>query len=256
MKQALGFLNNRLSDLIIAISPAARDNLTDTGTNPDKIVTMFNGVEPVRRFTDDEKVSVRASFGIEKEHFICCVLARLVPEKGHMYILEAAGLLKDLPIRFLIAGAGISELELRNTAAAGKLDNCIFTGFIDDIAKVHNITDLHLSASYGTETSCLSVLEGMSLSIPAVVSDYGGNPYLITNGENGLVVPKCDSAALAGAIRKLYNSPGTLTQMGSAGLEIYNERFTSVRMARDIEQVYRTALSLKNKERDDKDYGK
>ena len=43
----------------------------------------------------------------------------------------------------------------------------------------------------------LALLEGMSLGIPAVVSDFGGNPGVIKNGQNGYIVPKQNSKALA-----------------------------------------------------------
>ena len=237
VKQALGLMNNRLSDAIIAISPAARDNLVETGTDPKKIVTMFNGVEPARRLSDEEKAAVRASLGIGDE-FVCAIIARLVPEKGHAYVLDAAEQLRDLPIRFVIAGTGTSEMTLKTAAAERGLDNCIFTGFISDIATIENIMDLQINASYGTETSSLSLLEGMSLGIPSVASDFGGNPYLVTDGENGLIVPKCDGAAIAEAVRKLHASPETLARMGESSATAYKERFTAAIMAKNIENVY------------------
>jgi len=241
LKQISGLVNNSLSDMIIAISPAARDNLTDTGTDLRKIVTMFNGVSPVRRLSDDEKSAVKSALGISDGQFVCAIIARLVPEKGHMYVLDAAEILRDLPISFVIAGTGPSETELRETAERRGLQNCIFTGFIEDIAIVENIMDLQLNASYGTETSSLSLLEGMSLSVPAVTSDFGGNPYLIADGQNGLVVPQHDGCAIADAILKLYENPETLARMGASALVIYNERFTAEIMAANIENVYRAA---------------
>ena len=248
MKQALGFINNHLSDKIIAISPSTRDSLVSTGTDGRKIVTMFNGVEPVRKLSDDEKKSVRESLGIENQ-FVCAIVARLVQEKGHTYIIEAADILRELPIRFIIAGGGPLEAALKADVAARGLDNCVFTGFLDDVAPVDNITDLQLNASYLTETSSLSLLEGMSLGTPAVATDIGGNPYLVSDEKNGLIVPQRDSAALAGAIRKLYENPDTLERMGKNALLAYNERFNSAAMASGIEDVYRDALEVKSGKR-------
>ena len=245
IKHIIGFANNRLSDRMIAISPAVYDNLVETGADRKKIVTMFNGVEPVRRLSDEEKSAARASLGINDGEFVCAAIARLVPEKGHQYILEAAGMLRDLPIRFIIAGEGPSGNELRATAESLGLTNCIFTGFVGDIASIINIVDLQLNASYGTEASSLSLMEGMSLGVPTAVSDYGGNPHIITNGENGIIVPKQDGALLAGAIRSLYEDSETLLRMGENALRIYNERFTAAIMAANIEQVYREALNVK-----------
>ena len=245
VKQALGLMNNRLSDIIIAISPATRDNLIETGTAPQKIVTMFNGVDSLRRLSEEEKGKIKESLGISGGEFVCAIVARLVPEKGHKYILEAADILRDLPIRFIIAGNGPAEAELRDEAVLRKLDNCIFTGFLDDVTMIDNITDLQLNASYGTETSSLSLLEGMSLSTPAVVSDFGGNPYLVTDGLNGRVVPKCNSAAMADAIKHMFEEPETLAKMGKSALEVYRTRFTTEIMVANIEQVYRDAVQVK-----------
>ena len=248
VKNVLGFMNNRYSDIIIAISPAARDNLVDMGTDPKKIITMFNGVEPIRRLSIDEKKAVRSNMGIKDDEFVCMIAARLVHEKGHQSILDAAEMLRSLPIRFILAGSGPIESELRAAVDSRKLDNCIITGFVADIAALENITDLNLNASYGTETSSLSILEGYSLGIPAVASDFGGNPYLVTDGVDGLIFPRQDACALADAIRKLFENPETLTDMSKAALETYKTRFTSEILASNIEQVYRDAIKLKKRE--------
>jgi glycosyltransferase involved in cell wall biosynthesis len=245
MRQLTGAANNALADVIIAVSPAARANLVDTGADPHKIFTMFNGVEPVRRLDERERGAVRESLGIGSGEFVCSIIARLEEVKGHRYVLEAAKLLDDLPIRVIIAGTGSAEGGLRALADELGLTKCVFTGFVSDIAGIENITDLQLNASFGTETSSLSLLEGMSLGTPAVVSDYGGNPHLITDGENGLVVPKKDARALADAIRALYNDGALLSAMSKKAYGAYIGRFTAERMASDIESVYRKAYQLR-----------
>ncbi|MDR2502526.1 MAG: glycosyltransferase, partial [Oscillospiraceae bacterium] len=50
-----GFINSLFSDVIIAISPACYENLVDLGTDPRKIVTLQNGVEPQKRLTGAER---------------------------------------------------------------------------------------------------------------------------------------------------------------------------------------------------------
>ncbi|MFR6187280.1 MAG: glycosyltransferase [Lawsonibacter sp.] len=68
-----------------------------------------------------------------------------------------------------------------------------------DVAALLNILDVQLNASYGTEATSLALLEGMSLGLPTIASDYGGNPWLVTDGENGLLFPSRDSQAMAKA---------------------------------------------------------
>ncbi|MDR2357221.1 MAG: glycosyltransferase [Oscillospiraceae bacterium] len=239
LRQILGFMNNSLSDVIVAVSPAARDNLTAIGTSPTKIVTMMNGVEPVRTLTDVEKAEVRQRYAVSGDGLCCAVVARLEPYKGHEYVLEAAALLRDLPIWFVIAGTGSSADELKEKSRALGLKNCVFTGFVTEIWEIENIMDIQINASYGTEASSLSLLEGMSLGKPAVVSDFGGNPYVISHGENGLVVPGRNAGALAGAIRELSLDPGKYAYMSRRAREIYDVEFTAEIPVRKVEQIYR-----------------
>ncbi|MDR2615969.1 MAG: glycosyltransferase [Oscillospiraceae bacterium] len=239
LRQLQGLVNNSLSDVIIAISPAARDNLTDMGTAPRKIVTMMNGVEPARTLTDAEKAAVRQKYGVSDGELVCVLAARLEPYKGHEYVLEAAETLRGLPIKFLLAGTGSMENELREKSSAMGLQNCVFTGFVPEIWELHNIADIQLNASYGTETSSLALLEGMSLGAPSVVSDFGGNPSLIEDGENGFVVPRRNGAALADAIRRLHDDTETRARISRRAKEIYEERFTASAPVKKVEEIYR-----------------
>ncbi|MDR0906258.1 MAG: glycosyltransferase [Oscillospiraceae bacterium] len=235
-------INNIFSDRIIAVSPAAAENLIDLGTSPKKITVVFNGAEPARALTEAEKTDARDEFGVNADDFVCAIIARLEEVKGHRYILEAAKWLRECPIKILVAGTGVLDAELRELAAREKLDNVIFTGFVREIYKVENIMDIQLNASYGTEATSLALLEGMSLSKPAIVSDFGGNPYVIRDGENGLVVPKRDAAALANAILRLYGDRALTARLGEQAKRDYDATFTAEVMAHNTENVYLEVL--------------
>lgn len=76
------------------------------------------------------------------------------------------------------------------------------------------------------------------MGLPAIVSSYGGNPWLIDDGEDGLIFPNRDSAALAGCIARLMDEPETLERMGRRAEEIFQARFTGQIFAKNVEQVY------------------
>ena len=78
----------------------------------------------------------------------------------------------------------------------------------------------------------------MSLGRPAVVADFGGNPYMITDGVNGLVVPKRDSAAMAEAILKIVRSPELYRTLSDGARSEYKSKFTSDVMTRNLEALY------------------
>lgn len=238
-------VNEHYADHIIAVSPAAAENLTDAGISPKLITVMMNGVSAVERRPAEETASLRSRLGIAPEDFVLGILARIEPYKGHLHIIEALDMLRGRGKRpvLLIAGSGSYEEELKSEVSSrGLQDQVQFLGFWGDVAPFLSALDLQLNASYGTETSSLSVLEGLSMGLPAVVSSYGGNPWLIDDGEDGLIFKNRDSADLAAKIERLMDSPEELARMGERAKEIFEQRFTGKIFAGNVEKVYREVL--------------
>ncbi|MBE6973558.1 MAG: glycosyltransferase family 4 protein [Ruminococcaceae bacterium] len=245
------WVNEHYSDHIIAVSPAAAENLTDAGISSKRITVMMNGVTPVARKSEAECAALREQWGIQEDEFVLGILARIEPYKGHMHILEAMKSLNDQgrKVRLLVAGIGDFEAELKEkTRELGLEDRVVYLGFQTDVAAVLSVLDLQLNASYGTETSSLSILEGLSMGLPAVVSTYGGNPWLIDDGEDGLLFENRNSADLARCIARLMDEPDTLEQMKQRAVEIFSQRFTAEIFAQNIENVYYKAMEGKRHE--------
>ena len=234
-------VNLVLADHIIAISPAAAENLTDAGVPARKITVMMNGVSPLKRSPPAQRNALMAELGLGPEDFKMGIIARLEPYKGHSLILDAMERLRreGRNCKLLIAGTGSNEEALRKEASRrGLADSVRFLGFVQDVAPLLSILDLQLNASYGTETSSLSVLEGMSMGLPAVVSSYGGNPWLIDDGQDGLIFESGSAAALKKALVRLMDEPETLRDMGRKAAEIFQLRFTGEIFAKNVESVY------------------
>lgn len=235
------FLNEMLADEIIAVAEAAKENLTDGGISPKKIRVILNGVEPVEEKDEAVKAEVRAEFGIEPDDFVMGIMARLNKVKGHEYILKMAKRLKDegRKIKVIIAGVGDEEERLKALAKELDIEDTVkFAGFVKDVSRILSVMDLQLNASYGTEATSLALLEGMSLGIPAVVSDYGGNPGVIFPGENGFLFKTGDVDDMVDKIKMIMDNKELYAAMKEKAKEIFNEKFTARIYARNIEEVY------------------
>lgn len=249
-KQINGIINNHYSDSIIAVAEAAKDNLTETGVNEKKIKVVLNGVDGLKTVSEDEKSLIRRRFGVNDGEKVVSIVARLEDIKGHDYFIEAAKMLRDEGVnaKFFIAGTGSYEQHLKEKVKGlGLEDTVIFTGFITDVDKLMSITDIQANASYGTEATSLALLEGMSIGVPAVVSDFGGNPGVIKDGENGFVVAKQNSTALKDGLKKLLEDDELYRKMSQRSKEIFNATFTSRIMTKNTEDIYSETIGKERK---------
>ena len=237
-KRINGFVNNATADRIIAVADAAKDNLTKTGVSDKKITVIQNGVEPLKPLPESEKQKIRSEYGVGENDFILGIAARLNEVKGHIYILEALKMLIDDGItnaKLIIAGTGDYEDTIRRKIAELNLgENVVMAGFVKDVSGFMNILSVNVNASFGTEATSLALLEGMSLGVPAVVSDFGGNPGVIEEGVNGYLFESKNS-------RQMYEKLKLALQNGIALKDmckkVFEERFRAEIMTEKIQQV-------------------
>ncbi len=236
-----GFVNNLTADKIIAVAEAAKHNLTQTGVSSKKIVVIQNGVQPLSQIPDDQKKKLRANYNVADDEFLLGIVARLNEVKGHVYLLEAVKKLRDdgFKVKLLVAGTGDYEQQIRDRASQlGIVHDVIMAGFITDVTGIMNILDANMNASFGTEATSLSLLEGMSIGLPAIVSDFGGNPGVVTHGENGLIFKTKNADDLYQKV-KMYLSDEALRQsLKLKSKAVFDKKFTAEQNTANIENVY------------------
>lgn len=247
VRRLSGKLNESLADKVIATSEHAKDNLINQGISEDIITTILNGVSQMPEITDDEKKKIKEKYSIKPDEIVVGYLARIEELKGHKYFIEAAKIISDRfsgKYKFLIMGSGSYEEEARKLVKELNLqDVVIFTGFIDKVYEMLNIIDIQINASYLSETTNLSLLEGMSLGIPTVATKCGGTPKMIDAGQNGLLVEKADAQSLADGIIDITKDSEKYQYMKKRSKEIYNERYTAKVYAENIEKVYESLVN-------------
>lgn len=241
-----GKVNGSLTDKVIATSDMAKENLIKQGINENIITTILNGVNEMPEITENEKQKIREKYSINSNEIVVGYLARVEELKGHKYFIEAAKIISDRfkgKYKFLIMGSGSYEEEAKKLVKDLSLDNVvIFTGFISKVYEMLNIVDVQINASYLSETTNLSLLEGMSLGIPTVATKCGGTPKMIMEGQNGILVEKADAKSLADGIINITNDNEKYQYMKKRSKEIYNERYTAKVYAKNIEKVYESLV--------------
>lgn len=241
-KLAGAWINNLLSDRIIAVSEAVRKNMADNGMPEGKISVIYGGICPVKELDSEEKSRVRQRWGIAEKDIVAGIVARLTEVKGHKHFIDAAEIISrdNDNVKFLIAGIGPKEQELKELVQnRGLTDKVIFTGYMDNIYEIFNIIDINVISSL-SEALCLSLIEGMCVGKPAVATNTGGIPEAVKDGYNGYLVTVGDSSMLADRILKLALDTELGKIMGDRGRELVAAHFTADAMAKRIEALYDT----------------
>lgn len=236
-----GMANNFTAKKIIAVAEAAKKNLTEAGVSAKKIVVIKNGVRPIQRYSREEWIQARQFFGLKEEDFVFAMVARLEDIKGHDYFLEAArNLSKRYPhAKFMICGTGAYESHLKDKVKEyGLKDSVLMTGYINDVTSVMNTLDVNVNASYGTEATSLSLLEGMSIGKPIIASDYGGNPELVEDGKNGLLFPVKNAQALEACMERMLTNQALVEKLSQGAYDLYQKNYTAEIMTNQIQNVY------------------
>jgi glycogen(starch) synthase len=195
------------AERVIACSAYMRDHVADVyGLEEERIWVVSNGIDPADLVPVENLAALRARFADPHERLVLLV-GRLVYEKGFHLALEA---LPDLierlrTVRFVVAGSGTAEHELREQASRLGLDgHGAFLGWIGDdlLHSLYRIADLTVVPSI-YEPFGLVALEAMASGCPCLVADTGGLREVVPNADVGLRFRSRDPRSLAAMAERL-----------------------------------------------------
>lgn len=231
----------KLADKICAVSKEIAIDLIDKeNVSKDKVVVVYNGID---RDKFKEKLLegvIRREFNLTKEIPLVGIIARLNPQKGHQYFLEAAlEVLKEIPeTKFLIVGDGpLREEHKRLAVKLGVESKIIFTGYRTDVAQIISELDIIVLSSLA-EGLPVVILEAMAMGKPVVSFKVGGIPEVIEDGRTGILVESKDTIALAKGIVRILKNKEEANKMGRLGKETIEKNFSLEAMIKKYEEIY------------------
>jgi glycosyltransferase involved in cell wall biosynthesis len=149
--------------------------------------------------------------------------SRLLWDKGIREYMEAARQIhaQGLPVEFLLAGSpdpgnpgSVTSAEALSWQQAGVVT---YLGHVSDMPRLLSRIDAMVLPSYYGEGVPRCLLEAAASGLPIVTTNEPGCREIVVDRSNGLLVPARDAAALAAAIRFLYENPAERLRMGAAG---------------------------------------
>ncbi|MBO9542512.1 glycosyltransferase [bacterium] len=227
------------SDRVVGVSAALTRDLVKHGLPSGKAETILNGI-PRPAASPPARAQVRAELGLPAEQAIILNVARLSPEKGQRYLIEAMPrLLAAQPdAQLLLAGDGPCRAELEaQVQKLGLTRSVQFLGYRDDVSRLLLAADVFCLPSL-LEGLPLSAAEAMAARLPIVATRVGGVPEIIQDGVTGYLVPPRDPAALAERLAALLADPAGRQRFGTAGQAHFAAHLTLAQMASKFEALY------------------
>ncbi len=235
------WLYTRAVDRVIVNSLAIRDCMVDSVDFLDasRFVLIPNGID-TRAGVSGDGARLRSELGLLPETPVAGTIGRLAQMKGHSDLLRAwPHVLEKVPeARLLLIGEGEEERGLKSLAAELGIERSVsFLGFRRDIADLLEAIDLLVLPSVRDEGCSNTLLEAMWHGRPAVVTDCGGLPGVVTHEELGLVVPMHAPEPLAFAVTRLLSNPVDRERMGRAARRAIEQGYSLDAATDLLEQV-------------------
>ncbi len=200
-----------------------------------KTAVIYNGVDS-RVFKPKKQSEWKKEIGDNKK--IILTNARLVPQKGVKYLVEAMAHIKDA--KLVIFGRGILKEELEKKAKESDADVLFMTERISD----KSLVDLYAAADIFVlpslfEPCSLVLLEAMACGKAIVATNIGGNPELIEERKSGLLVSAGESNAITNAVNTLLQDKRLARKLGENARARVEKKFTWEETTKKVEEFYK-----------------
>ena len=243
----------RRLDYRICVSDPIRQRLIDRGFEPNRLFSIYNGLDFSHAVPKIDRKAYFASFGytVSDDDVIAGIAARLDPIKDIPTLLRAvAQARKASPnLRLAIAGQGKERAKLEALAQElGIAEHVFFLGWISDLDSFYGALDINTLSSV-SEAFPYALPEGARAHLATVSSNVGGVPAIIKHNVTGLLFEPGDVRMLAACLARYALDEDFRARMGEAlyafGKDHFSEEATGLRQL----EIYNTIFRLEQQKK-------
>lgn len=230
----------KLKDVIVNNADSDRKQAIELGIKPkEEIILIHNGVDVFQ--LDKEflsKEEARRELNFKSDDFVIGTIGSLYPTKGSKYLVEAANIIKEKSIRFVLIGEGgerkkIEEL-IKNHNLIEKF-TLIKPTYKD--YKYLKAFDIFVLPSV-KEGFPWTIIEAMTGKLPVIVTRVGAVPEIIENNKDGVIIEPGNSEELAKAILRLIEDKNLREKLAIEARKTVEKKFTLEKMIKEFERLF------------------
>ena len=179
-----------------------------------------------------------------RQHWLFGTVGRLQTVKNQPFLARAfVKLLKEHPeaaerMRLIIIGEGPLRAEVERILQEGNANQYAWLpGPRNDIPEILRMLDCFVLPSQAEGTSC-TLQEAMASGLHCIATAVGGTPKLVSENQNGHLIPPDDDAALSAKLWQAYSIPSESRAMGEAARQTALHTFAVKGMMRDYAKLF------------------
>lgn len=200
---------------------------------------------------EEFRAEIRKNRNLPDDAYVYGFVGRINRDKGINELLSAAKeLLSEQKDAYVLLIGAEEKTETLNTdllAWAREEKRIVFCGSTNEVPKYMAAMDCYVMPSY-REGFGLTVVEAGAMGLPVICTDIPGPTDAIRDGENGLIIPKKDAAALAEAMRALYRDRALGKKLGENGRRNVEENYDRQTLFRYILEDRNRLLGVETKQ--------
>ena len=225
---------------VVSVSHATAKWLVDKrGLSEEKVVVIPYGVN-LREFKAGKDLALKQELGIDKDTTVIGTVARLHPQKGHTYLIEAAKQIipKFGNVKFVFVGDGDLRADLeKEVAKTGFGNNFLFLGFRSDVKELLRVFDIFVLPSL-YEGLPNVILEAMATALPVIATAVDGTVELVEDGKSGYLVEPKKPEQLIEKISSLLQDGSRLAAFGKRGRERVEKEYSLDLQVNNFQDLY------------------
>ena len=233
-------------DCTIVSSQYLKKRLEEAGSDPNQIHVCTTNIDPqLWDRSAYDLPAIREKYGVKGGVPLIAFAARLTRQKQPDVMAAALKALRDRGLEFtsLVAGAGDYRRWLEKFIAQHGLDQVKLLGAVpsEEVREILAISDVYFLPSQN-EGIALTLFEAMSMAVPTVAADVGGQAELVSP-DCGILIQPGDSqiAEYADALQRILIDPELRASMGSRSRERICAGFTLHEMGNRMAQLFECA---------------
>ncbi len=233
----------RRADLIIAVSDGVKKNLVESFSIPENKIRICNNPVDLSSILRLSREPVKHKW-FDGSHLVVIAVGNLTAAKGYPYLLEAfSRLRKKFAAKLAILGGGEKKHLEKLAEKLGIEKDVAFLGFRDNPFKYMAKSSVFVLPSLWEGFGNV-IVEAMACGVPVVATISGSGPKeIISDWENGFLVPAGDVNQMAEAIGRLLSDKNLRGKVALAGRQ-RAEDFRAEKKVAEYEKIFEGLLEF------------